>query len=302
LLALACLAGAASRALAESEDEFPLYSQPAPAAFNAESKMSLAEAASWLRLPWIHAEFFNWTTLKANAFDAQAGQATVRNYVGVNFRLGPEAAISIRQPFTYSYEFPKSDGAASDAHASDLYAEYQDAKLFGFWRDAKVAVISGRVNLPTGEDSRFITKTNGYFFGWLEATKPVAGNFYFNWHLRAQWYNQSQNLYVDANGVATGNKDWGVDQFPEAEYRFTPKVIATHATGTCQLRYRPGPGVPTRQDLALCSWSALNIQATRELAVTLALSDDADLNPAGRAFGIYRADETSYHLFLSASI
>ena len=301
-------ADAAQSGIGEEAARYPAGASPLSAPLSAQmsSQMSsqtsgsLSTIAPGLGARRLRGEFFHWATLKGNDMVDATGQTTVQGYVGANYKFNDREGVSIRQQFLYGYEFPKSTGANSNVQTDDVYIEYQNNRLAEFWRDAKLAIVGARLGLPTGESSRFVAKTCGWLYLWLEATKPITGKLRLNWHLRPQWYNESQNLYVNADGNSVGAKDWGFDQFPELEYRFNSVFSASHSTGTSHMWYRAGDHVPTRQDKLLSSWSALNVQATQAIALSFVISDDAELNPGNRAFGLYRSDETGYHFIMSA--
>lgn len=171
---------------------------------------------------------------KADLDNGVGGNPSFINSVGVKYDLGDAKAIYVRQFFDYNS--PSGANGQSLFHVEPTQLQYLDAKLMTFGKDGTVTGIA-RVYLPTDETSRN-AKNMGSARGYLIASKPV-GKVDLSYIVMAQYYNQTQNTYVDPTNGLTANRWYRFNQEADAFYNFTSKFSAGVMTGTDSIRYRP---------------------------------------------------------------
>jgi hypothetical protein len=244
----------------------------------------------------IRGEFYSFEQIGYVDLNNAKGTVETQNYLGIKGSPGEGKSISVRQPFLYNW--PKK-GEKTTAHLTDIYAQYLDTKLATI---GNVSVLGlGRAYLPTGESSRFVTKTKGSLYGVLIATYSV-GKVDYNYNLVAQWFNQSQNGYTNSKGKYTGTQDYLYFQYPEAVWNISDTVSLSQSFGTSGVYYRPIAVTGMKRDTDFNSTTTFTWGPAPQFNLSVGISDDFSLERPKHSFQLFRGDELSYFLILASNI
>jgi hypothetical protein len=232
---------------------------------------------------------------KANLSNRK-GAVNSLNFLQAGYSVAEGKSVAVRQEFSYTFPKATTNGKAT---MRDTFVAFTDGKLAKFAGDGNVTGMM-RVYLPTGETSRFITKQNGALMGLLVSSKPL-GKFDVGYSVAGIYFNQSQNTYVSPAGQVSPNADFELDHWASVSYNFSPKLSLNQDIGTDNLWSRPGPnGVVRSHYLSL--ETTLSYQAMKQLSVSGSVGNSTNIFDSPNAFSLYRDDETTYRLALTASM
>jgi hypothetical protein len=269
----------------------------APAGNSAGNSTASLPAAIPEKKRAIRGEFYSLSSIPKSSLNNASGAPSSSNFLGIKYAFQGGRSISIRQPFTYS--FPKV-GAQGQAKVSDLYLNFAQSGLASFAGDGSITG-SIRVYLPTGESSRFITKTNGSLMGWFIASKPF-GKIDVSYHVLPSWFNQTQNSYVTSKGDLKANKDFAINHFVDVSYSLSEKLSISQSIGTDNAWYKGIPETGVTREHSLSMMTSLSFAPVPQLTILTGLSNDIDIYEPKQSFELMRDDELTAMLLISASI
>lgn len=224
--------------------------------------------------------------------------STAWSFVALGYALTPTKQVQVRQEFLYTRPKTGEDGKHV---VRDLFIGFNDTNFAKFWGDGSVTSIS-RLYLPTGEESRYVTKQQGQLLQWFIANKPF-GKFEFDYHLLGVYFNQSQNTYMHpTKKVITANFDYDIETWLSAKYNITSWLSVFQTAGMDSIWRRPmdGPGVQRMQAMEM--ETGVTILPNKNITVIASLYNYANIFDSPNPFSIYRDDETIYRLILSATM
>ena len=246
-------------------------------------------------------DFFTRTSISAVDLLNQQNSPGTSNYLQVKVPLSDTKSVSVRQEFTY--KLPKQglegDTAKGKGTVNDVFLGYTDSKLATFMGDGQVIGL-GRVYLPTGESSRYVTKRKGMLLGELIASKPVS-KFDLSYGVVGIYFNQSQNSIGEGEKLKA-LEDYELDHFVEASYNVTPKISIAQVIETDHVWNRSvdSLGGVTR-DESFVSETYATLQAIQNLTFYLSVLNVIPLRNAERDFAMFRQEELSYRAAMLAS-
>ena len=193
-------------------------------------------------------------------------------------------------------------GGQTSANMNDIYLGYVDTKA-GKIFDWNVTV-SGRVYLPNGEQSRFVTLRQGALAA-LFIQDHSYGRFDLTNVVFAIHHNQIQNAYISPiTNTLTSNDDSEIDDYFETAYNLSDKFSTYHVLGIEQVWERAMPTTGIQQLRHLFNEVGFRYKVGVNAMVATSIWNDANLvNPIGRSqFQMFRDDETGFRLYVSAGI
>ena len=244
--------------------------------------------------------FYSRTDVKRALIADSTGSPTSFNFVGAGYNLSDTKSLIVRQEFNYDY--PKL-GAAGKPKTRDLYFGFNNTTLATFMGDGSVSS-SSRVYLPTGEDSRYLTKQNGQIVEWLTASKPL-GRFNLDVHLIGTYANQTQDSYVDTTSdkpKTTATLDYEVEQFSILTYNFSDRFAVYQVLGLDSLVMRPLPGDRALRSHFTESETGGTFKPNKTLSLTVSYFNYAPTNNADGGFALYRDSDSIYRFTVVAAI
>jgi hypothetical protein len=189
------------------------------------------------------------------------------------------------------YSWSSDPAKASEAHVGDTYLQYLNSKLAQFGETGSLTAIL-RLYAPTGERSRFITKTRGSLYAALSAGASV-GHFDVSYNVIGTVYNQSQNYYFTDNGpMQTAAATF--TQYAEGVYNISDKWSITQDLGTSGAYMNALPEDTMHARHKFVSYSYLNYQPTSKVLLALGLYNEVPLTNSGTPFQVMRMDEMTY--------
>ena len=246
--------------------------------------------------------FYTRTDVKKSLISDSTGSPTSFNFVGTGYNLTESKSIIVRQEF--NYDFPKL-GVSGKGKLKDIFVGFNNTALASFAGDGTVSS-SSRIYLPTGEDSRFVTKTNGQLVEWLTASKPL-GKFDLGIHLIGSYLNQTQDYY-DVPDAKTGtmkptaNLDFEVEQFTMLTYNFNEKFAVYQLAGLDSTWLKPLPGARALRAHFIETETGVMFKPTKVLTTALSFFNYAPTNNAEGGFAMYRDADSIYRFTLTAAI
>ena len=187
----------------------------------------------------VFGEFYTETNEATTDIEAGKGTPKFNSYAGVKYDLGNARAFSVRQGFSYD----SAGGGGTDTrslgglHINDTMLNYTDGKLASILGDGSVILI-GRVYLPTGETSRFVTHQQGKERLYLIETKSF-GKVDLTLVQLGKAFNWTQDQYF-AGGKTKSSPTAALTGEFDAFYNFTPVVSVGAIAGYDHGWFRPG--------------------------------------------------------------
>lgn len=245
-------------------------------------------------------EFYSETYTSKTDFENGHGTPRLDSYAGVKYDFGNSRALSVRQNFDYTGAL---GSGAGDFHIQDLAINYTDGKLATFAGDGAIIFI-GRLYLPTGENSRNITKREGAERAYFLAAKSF-GKLDLTYVLMGQVANWTQDSYqsVDAKGVVTDNQNKWLAMVNEVDvfYNITPKVAVGFLVGDDYYRNRPVAG---QYDVASDVYLQPTLQLTpfKDVVLQAAIYDNPNIYNPKVDFAFMRDEDLSVYFNLAATL
>jgi hypothetical protein len=286
----------ANNASGASSEESSGTASTAPAPAEGSSTTSLPAAAAPAKPRPIKFTAYTRTDVRKANLSNRTGAVNSLNFLQAGYSVAEGKSVAVRQEFSYTFPKATTNGKAT---MRDTFVAFTDGKLAKFPGDVNLTGMM-RVYLPTGETSRFITKQNGALMGILVSSKPL-GKFDIGYGIAGIYFNQSQNTYVSPAGTVAPNADFEFDHWASLSYNFSPKLTLNQDVGTDNLWSRPGPnGVVRSHYLSL--ETTLSYQAMKQLSISGSVGNSTNIFDSPKPFALYRDDETTYRLALTASM
>ena len=240
-------------------------------------------------------------TLLENREDKTLAPTTL-NYIQGKYILNESQSIRVRQEFTYAFPKQKANGeqVAGEAKMLDTFIGFNDTKLATLPGDINLTGIF-RVYLPTGEATRFVYKTNGMFLGWFILGKEF-GKLELNAHMLGLYANNTQETYIDASGAVKPNDVAEIYPFGEVVYNFSDKLNLAQTAGFDNYVRTQPAGMGKQHEENLVLETTLTYKPVKALSAGLSILNNANVWDSSKQFSVYRSDETSYRLILTASL
>lgn len=262
-----------------------------PSAQNpATSTAGLAKAINEAKPRRIFAEFYTETFLDMANVKEGTGTPTLSSFGGMKYDFGNARSLSVRQNFTY-----KSAGSAGidtrgggEFHVEDIALNYTDGKLATILGDGAVIFI-GRVYLPTGETSRFLTHNNGQARAYFIETKTLG-----KWELTlvqlARYFNWTQDSYFK-DGKEAQNTEGSLSAEFDAFYNFNSVLSAGFIAGYDKVLKRPLANNDIL-DEDFYIQPTLQVVPTKGVTAQVYLYNEMNTRNPSHAFALLREEET----------
>jgi hypothetical protein len=265
----------------------------------ASSSTNLPAASDAAKKRFVKGEFSTYTTLGVSAYKDKSAAPESDNFIGLKLNVGEAQNVNLRQGFLYNYAFEDQPAKAT---VKDFMVGYTNANIAKFGKDDAGSVTGiFRVYLPTGESSRFVTKTAGSLYTWW-ITSYSLGKVDLSAHFIGSWYNQTQDSYLDSKGNAKANNDLYYLPFVNMDWNISDKITFSQSFGSENMIYRPLPGKGVAGLHTYTAMTTMTVQPVSGVTVMFGVSNDINLEKQERAFQVMRDDELTYVLQLTASI
>lgn len=288
-------AGSSSSTSASSMGSLSAAKADAPAS----STASLKEQIKATSPRKIKGEFWNINEFAAAETNHKTGSVASSGFAGLKYALTETQTIGLRQGFSFAY--PKT-GEELKMKAEDVYVNYSNSKLAAFANDGSLS-LNVRGYLPTGEDSRKVTGTNGGLLTWWIASKPITKKLTLEYHLVPRWYNLSQAGHKDDAGKFVEHVNYKLTQFGALNYQISKNFSFTQWAGTVDSWYQSTAQSGKQRTSAAYFDSSVTYSGIPSLDLSLGLAQEGLFYAPGKpSYAVYRDDEMTYYFILSAAI
>jgi hypothetical protein len=240
-------------------------------------------------------EFYTETSENVTDTEHLRGTPKLSSYGGVKYDFGNARSMSVRQNFHYDSTDERGFG---NFHVDDLAINYADGKLATFANDGTVILI-GRIYLPTGETSRYISHQDGKARLYLFETKSF-GKLDLTLVQLGQYFNWTQDSYFAGGEDNQSAVLAGTGEF-DAFYNFTPAVSVGIAAGADAALLRPLAGHSNRSDDVYIQ-PTLQIIPMKKVTAQIYLYNEIDTREPKHSFALLRDDDNKLQYWANIAV
>jgi hypothetical protein len=250
-------------------------------------------------------EFYSLNQISASDLKNNEGTTTSYNYIGLQIKLDDDQSLSIRQPYTYQFiSVPETQSHFTVGKMNDVILKYAHGKMatFGTNEAGKIMALA-KIELPTGDDSRLVTKCNGsaqtqwsvqYSVGKIDYSLGAAGAL----------YNQTQDYHVREGfpDARMAHVDYTYYPYGEIDVSLTQKWAFSQTVGTENSIYRPIDNEPRQETHFYSASTTLTYSPTSTFRIEGGFTNQVDIGQPSKPFGLMRDEDLTYLLSLSVKI